>query len=106
MTRRSAKCLVVDAEGRVLLFRGVSEVGPALFERRVRMTWAGRSFDHFERYFLVRVGSVDVQTDRWTDEDRDVITAHHWWTIDELRSADEVVFPENLADRLERVLGG
>jgi hypothetical protein len=30
-----------------------------------------------------------------------VMTAHRWWTLDELRNPCEIVFPEDLADLVE-----
>jgi hypothetical protein len=31
------------------------------------------------------------------------IRGHRWWTVDELRSTHDVVYPEGLADLLERL---
>lgn len=143
--RRSAKCMVVDDDGRVLLFRGiqpddptvptwwfcpgggldgsetfagaarrelreetgieVADVGPPVHARTVRLTWAGRSFDQFEQYYVVRVGPVvDLSADGWTDEERRVIVEHRWWTVDELRHTDALVRPDGLVEVLEAAL--
>lgn len=47
----------------------------------------------------------DALTDAgWNELERRVFTAQRWWSIDELRSTTEVVFPSDLADVLTRLV--
>jgi hypothetical protein len=45
----------------------------------------------------------EISSDRWTEEERQVIVEHRWWTVDELRNASEPVFPEELTRLVESV---
>ncbi len=59
-----------------------------------------------ERFYVVRSAGCALSTQGWTAWERQVMADHHWWSIDELRAADEVVFPEDLVSILARVSAG
>jgi 8-oxo-dGTP diphosphatase len=57
-----------------------------------------------ERFFLVRLETAQMlSTERWTNLEREVMATHHWWSVDELLSTAEQVWPENLPDVLVRI---
>ena len=56
-----------------------------------------------ERFFLVRVGALEISTERWTGLEREVMAAHRWWSAADLRSTAEQVWPEDLTDLLVRI---
>ena len=39
----------------------------------------------------------------WNELEQRIFTAQRWWSIDELRTTTEVVFPTDLADVLTRL---
>jgi 8-oxo-dGTP pyrophosphatase MutT (NUDIX family) len=49
-----------------------------------------------ERFFLVRAAGQTLSQDHWTPLEREVMADHHWWSVDELMSTNEVIFPETL----------
>ena len=49
-----------------------------------------------ERFFLVRVAGQSVSRDHWTPIENEVMTDHRWWSVEELTSTNETVFPETL----------
>jgi 8-oxo-dGTP pyrophosphatase MutT (NUDIX family) len=80
------------------------ELGESVHQRVSEFHFAGGHYLQSEHYFLLRVAAHDVDTsgpDSWVDPG---ITGHRWWTVDELRATDEVTFPEDLPDVLDRVL--
>lgn len=79
------------------------ELGPVVLERTVRFTWDGVEFDQTEHYFVVRTSVQEISSDRWTEEECQVIVEHRWWTVDELRNASEPVFPEELTRLVKSV---
>ena len=79
----------------------ISHPGPAIFTRRFQWVFEGSAYDQEEVYFLVRTGHVAVSDDRWTDVERATIVDHRWWTVDELRSTSEAVYPDGLAELLD-----
>ena len=49
-----------------------------------------------ERFFLIRVGKVAVRRDGLSSIEQEVMQQHRWWTLLELATLQQVVFPENL----------
>ncbi len=144
--RRAARVLVLDADGRVLLFRGhdparpdagewwitpgggldegesfadaarrelheetgleVDDVGPPLFERRVVFDFEQDRFDQHEHFFCVRADRFTVDRSRWTDIEQRFVLGHRWWSLAEIATTRETIYPEELAEHLARLLGG
>ena len=82
----------------------IADPGSPVFARRFRWGFEGVPYDQEESYFLVHVGDVGLKDDGWTDVEKATIVGHRWWTLEELRHTSEVVFPEDLADRLTALL--
>lgn len=138
--RPAARLLLLDGEGRVLLFRfahrtgalaahvywatpggGVEEgesfadaalrelreetglvvddVGPEVARRGfvLQMPDGGHVWAD-ERFFLLRIDRLELSRKGWTELEREVMAEHRWWTMDELASATEQVWPENLPE--------
>jgi 8-oxo-dGTP pyrophosphatase MutT (NUDIX family) len=57
-----------------------------------------------ERFFLIRVANQTLSRDRWTPLETEVMADHRWWSVEELASTGEVVFPEKLAAILACIL--
>src|SRR6202171_658742 len=47
-----------------------------------------------ERFFLVRVADQSLSRNHWTPIEIEVLTDHRWWSVEELTSTSEAVFPE------------
>jgi hypothetical protein len=75
-----------------------------VFTRSFRWDFEGTDYEQDESFFLVRVRSFSPASDAWTDTEAATIRGTRWWSIDELRSTDDAVFPEDIADQLERLL--
>jgi len=82
----------------------IADPGPPVFTRRFRWVFEGVAYDQEETYFLVRTSGATVADSGWTDLERATLVGHRWWRLDELRSTSEVVYPEGLAELLDRVL--
>lgn len=61
------------------------------------VTVEGEPVQADERFFLVRVAQAKVNTAGHTELERRVMTQHRWFTLDELESWHEAVFPVELA---------
>jgi 8-oxo-dGTP pyrophosphatase MutT (NUDIX family) len=75
-------------------------VGPALWRSTIRLDLPQGCVDQDEKFFLVRTaltapGVVNCSTE--------AIVEHRWWTIPDLETTNEVVYPEDLANRLCRI---
>ena len=84
----------------------VAPLGPCVWSRRVVVSFDGRLIDMDERYFVVRVDSAEIAPGRPTTWELEVLAAHRWWSLDELRQTGEVVAPRCLPEVLPPVIVG
>jgi 8-oxo-dGTP pyrophosphatase MutT (NUDIX family) len=81
----------------------VADVGAAVGERSFKMRLpSGEVVDGHETYFLVRTPASDVSYDGWTKLETEIIAEHRWWSIDELKTTTETVYPVTLLSMLGR----
>lgn len=78
-------------------------VGPIL-RRTPEFTFLGRPCRQDETTFLARVSTTAVTKAGWTEVERAALDGMDWWTLTQLRSTAETVYPPDLADRIEPVL--
>jgi 8-oxo-dGTP pyrophosphatase MutT (NUDIX family) len=83
----------------------IGDPGPVVFTRSFGWDFEGVEYDQHEWFFLVRVESFTPQNTAWTATEAATIRGLRWWSVEELRSTAEEVFPEGLADRLEYLVG-
>jgi 8-oxo-dGTP pyrophosphatase MutT (NUDIX family) len=148
--RLSARIILTDHAGRVLLFRGGDPARPGLRhwftpgggvedgedlratavrelqeetglrtteDKLVGPTWVRRvtfPFDgevyHGEEWFFLAEGVWTerdrVDTSGFTELEVSTVDQHHWWTVRELASTADVVYPPELAELLPPLLAG
>jgi ADP-ribose pyrophosphatase YjhB (NUDIX family) len=74
-------------------------VGQELHAREIIMDYAGTMVHQQERLFLARIAEAQRPVlDVAGMHASDGIVAWHWWTLAELDTAQEAVWPEGLAD--------
>jgi len=56
-----------------------------------------------EQYFLVRLAEVSPHVHNSSSE---AILEHRWWSLGELQSTTEIIYPEGLASDLQALLAG
>jgi 8-oxo-dGTP pyrophosphatase MutT (NUDIX family) len=73
--------------------------------RQVTFPFQGTEILANEAYFVHAVSGWEVNTSGFTELERDVILDHRWWTLRELQTTNEIVFPHatELADLLEQI---
>ena len=81
-------------------------IGPWLWTRERPLRFPDETVLFHERYFLARVRDAEVDVTNLLPDERQVYRGHRWWTLTDLRGAEEVVRPEGLADLLVPVLEG
>jgi 8-oxo-dGTP pyrophosphatase MutT (NUDIX family) len=81
----------------------VASVEACLWIREPLLQYEAGLTRQIERYFLAQTNYAGPTYNQSADEP---ILESRWWTVDSIRKADEVFFPENLADLLEPVLAG
>lgn len=73
------------------------ELGPQIGVRRHVASFAGRTVDVRETWFLARTPTSYVETSGFTPLEAATIEAHRWWTIDELEATTDPLTPRALA---------
>lgn len=73
-----------------------------LWRLTVDFSFRGQSIHQVEQYFLVRLSRVDLGLgDIVSDAHRlEGIVAAHWWSLEEIETTSEQLFPENLCERV------
>ncbi len=74
----------------------LTDLGPIVFHRSVAFEFDGQILQSEEDYFIVKTLPFTISQGGWTDVEREVIVEHRWWTIDELRTTADVVYPEDI----------
>jgi 8-oxo-dGTP pyrophosphatase MutT (NUDIX family) len=75
---------------------GVAELGPPVLQRVAEFTFEGQRYVQDETFFLVRVPTFDVDDSRWTDIERRSVLDYRWWTVEELLTTSQTVYPAEL----------
>jgi ADP-ribose pyrophosphatase YjhB (NUDIX family) len=86
---------------------GVTDLvlGPHIWNRRDVFEWHDELLDLQERWYLAEVpAAFDVDEAGWTPEERDDLTEHRWWTLDELATTTEPLVPRALAELVRGLL--
>lgn len=78
----------------------ISEPGPVILTHRFTFDFEGEEYDQEEWVYLVRTPTFEPSSRNWTETESATIREHRWWSIDELRATNEVVFPSDLANPL------
>jgi ADP-ribose pyrophosphatase YjhB (NUDIX family) len=76
--------------------------GP-VHERVAVFDFEGVTYRQSERFFFARVPGGEIVSAGFTDVERRAVLGSRWWEVEELRTTTDTVYPEGLADLVERV---
>lgn len=78
-------------------------VGPVVHRRLTEFSFGGSDYRQSEEYFLVRTSAFDAEPTAHSELETQAVLGMRWWSREELRGTGERVYPEELADVLDRV---
>lgn len=79
----------------------IDDPGPEIHARQARFrTPDGAMVAADERFYLVRTERAEISQEGWDVTEREVMGEHRWWSMAELRSATEQVWPDDLIEVL------
>jgi 8-oxo-dGTP diphosphatase len=82
-----------------------SAIGGQFARKHVRFhTPSGEMVDADEQYYTVRVAAPAICRDGLSTSEARYIAEHRWWSLADLRSTSETVFPEELAAWLQTIV--
>jgi 8-oxo-dGTP pyrophosphatase MutT (NUDIX family) len=76
-------------------------IGRELWRRTFRFELPEGWVDQDEQYYLVELNEISPHVHNSSPEP---IIEHRWWSLDELRSTNEIVYPEDLASELAALI--
>lgn len=74
-------------------------LGPVA-RRHVVHGYTDRVIEQDEAFYLARVPHFEVDTSAHTPDEKLTLQQHRWWTMEELRSTDDWVWPNELVELL------
>jgi 8-oxo-dGTP pyrophosphatase MutT (NUDIX family) len=76
-----------------------------LWQRTVEFSFRGAPIRQHEQYFLIKMSSDQIALGSTVRDAhaREGILAARWWSLDEIGTTAEQIFPEDLCERLRRV---
>ncbi len=78
-------------------------LGDVVHERITEFRFGGAAYRQSEQYFLVRTAAFEAAPTGHSDLEMQAVLGMRWWSREELRTTGERVYPEELADVLDRV---
>jgi 8-oxo-dGTP pyrophosphatase MutT (NUDIX family) len=83
----------------------LDRLGPAVWVRTAEFDFMGDHYRQAETFFLARVDDgADVDFSGHTLIERDAVHDYRWWSVAELGTTDETVYPSTLGAELALVL--
>lgn len=79
-------------------------VGPPVWLLRNRFVFNGREIDQENTFYLVRTAETAVDRSGQDQVEREAIVGTRWWTLDELRTTPDQLYPLPLVPRLTALL--
>lgn len=76
-----------------------SFTGP-LYREYAEFSIAGTDYHQDNEFFAVRVQHHDVDITRFTDLEVTFVVEHRWWSLEDLRTTTDTVYPECLPELL------
>ena len=77
------------------------QLGPVVREDVIEFSFEHTTLRQRQVFFLVRVAQFQPDRSRWMDLEVRAQRGMRWWSLDELRRTDSVVYPVDLADLVE-----
>ncbi|WP_250027266.1 NUDIX hydrolase [Paractinoplanes maris] len=78
-------------------------LGEPYWHQTTEFSYGGRQYSQEQDFFLLRVPGWQVDFAGMDDEEKATITAHRWWSADEIEASAESVFPAELPGLLRRM---
>ena len=79
-----------------------SFTGP-LYREYAEFSIAGTDYFQDNEFYAVRVPLHEVDISRFTELEATFVVEHRWWSPEELRTTADTVYPECLADLIDRL---
>ncbi|MBU2662187.1 NUDIX domain-containing protein [Actinoplanes bogorensis] len=79
-----------------------AELGESVWHQVTEFSYDARDYRQDQEFFLLRVPGWQVDFAGMDAEEKATITAHRWWSADEIEASAESIFPAELPELLRR----
>jgi 8-oxo-dGTP pyrophosphatase MutT (NUDIX family) len=83
-----------------------TQLGPVIATRVAYFEFEQRQFRQSESFFAVHVEAFTPEHHGWDEVEQRALLDHRWWSVEELRTTDETLYPRVLPDLVQTVLDG
>ena len=80
--------------------------GPVVWMAEPVINYFGETIHVRESYIVAHCASETLSFDGWTELERQVIRDMRWWDVEDLRAADEVIYPKEIGQLVGDVVAG
>lgn len=81
-------------------------LGPIIATRAAEFEFDNRDYEQTESFFALEVAMFVPHAEGWDAVELRALLGHRWWTVEELRTTDERLYPQELATLVQAVLDG
>jgi 8-oxo-dGTP pyrophosphatase MutT (NUDIX family) len=81
----------------------VDEIRGPLFDRTIEFPFEGEYYRQHEHFFAVRVPHFEPTRAGWTEIERRAVLGARWWSLGEIATTAETIYPEMLAKLVARL---
>jgi 8-oxo-dGTP pyrophosphatase MutT (NUDIX family) len=78
-------------------------LGEPFWRQLTEFSYGGRQYSQEQDFFVLRVPGWRVDFAGMDEEEKATITAHRWWSADEIEASSESIFPVELPGLLRRL---
>ena len=82
-----------------------AQLGTPVFHEITEFSWNTQQYRQEQDFFLLPVTDFQVDTAGMDAEEQATITAHRWWSADEIDASPEQIYPRTLAGLLRSLAG-
>ncbi|MDY7085908.1 MAG: NUDIX domain-containing protein [Actinomycetota bacterium] len=80
-----------------------ADLGEPFWHHVVEFSYDSRDYRQEQDIFVLRVPGWRVDTSGMDAEEKATITAHRWWSADEIEASPELIYPVELPEMLRRL---
>jgi 8-oxo-dGTP pyrophosphatase MutT (NUDIX family) len=78
-------------------------LGEPVWRQLTEFSYGGRTYHQEQEFFVLRVPGWQADFAGMDEEEKATITAHRWWSADEIEASSEQIFPVELPGLLRRL---
>ncbi len=80
------------------------EIGPLVWTGDFKLILSGTPRRMKQKFIVVKTNKNDISTANFTENEKKVVKELKWFSLEEIKSSKEIIYPVNLKDKIENIL--